>query len=110
MEESRGERINVVRTAEAAETNADLIAVACPFCMQMFESAVGAVPEAETRGVQVFDVAELLDMSVAYSKPLATVTTNGGSSAAVAEALATEATTPEDTPPAAEAAPEEPVS
>ena len=58
MEESRGDRINVVRTAEAAETGADLIAVACPFCMQMFESAVGAVPEAEACGVQVFDLAE----------------------------------------------------
>jgi Fe-S oxidoreductase len=75
MEESRGDRINVVRTAEAAETGADLIAVACPFCMQMFESAVGAVPEAEARGVQVFDLAELLDQSIAYSKPM----TNGGS-------------------------------
>jgi hypothetical protein len=75
MEESRGERINVARTAEAAETDADLIAVACPFCMQMFESAVGAVPAAEARGVQVFDLAELLDQSIAYSKPM----TNGGS-------------------------------
>jgi Fe-S oxidoreductase len=77
MEESRGDRINVVRTAEAAETGADLIAVACPFCMQMFESAVGAVPEAEARGVQVFDLAELLDQSIAYSKPA----TNGGAPA-----------------------------
>ena len=42
--------------------------------MQMFESAVGAVPEAEARGVQVFDLAELLDQSVAYSRPM----TNGG--------------------------------
>jgi hypothetical protein len=41
----------------------------------MFESAVGAVPAAEERGVQVFDLAELLDQSVAYSKPM----TNGGS-------------------------------
>jgi len=70
MEESRGERINVARTAEAATTSANLIAVACPFCMQMFESAVGAVPEAEARGLQVFDLAELLDQSVAYSKPV----------------------------------------
>jgi hypothetical protein len=53
--------------------------------MQMFESAVGAVPEAETRGVQVFDVAELLDMSVTYSKPLA-VTISGASSTAASDA------------------------
>jgi Fe-S oxidoreductase len=95
MEESRGERINVVRTAEAAETEADLIAVACPFCMQMFESAVGAVPEAEARGVQVFDVAELLDMSVAYSKPLRK---NGANGAATGTMLADEnAPAPEPT-------------
>jgi Fe-S oxidoreductase len=81
VEENRGEHINVVRTEEAVSTGADLIAVACPFCMQMFESGVGAVPAAEERGVQVFDVAELLDMSVAYGKP-AQPSGNGGSPAA----------------------------
>jgi hypothetical protein len=75
MEDNRGERINDIRTEEATATGADMIAVACPFCMQMFESAVGSVPEAEARGLQVFDLAELLDKSVAYSKPA----TNGGS-------------------------------
>ncbi len=94
MEESRGERINVVRTAEAADTDADLIAVACPFCMQMFESAVGAVPKAEEKGVQVFDLAELLDMSVAYSRPA-----NGGGTPPTPEPAAPE--------PSAEAAPPE---
>jgi Fe-S oxidoreductase len=83
VEENRGERINVVRTEEAVSTGADLIAVACPFCMQMFESGVGAVPAAEERGVQVFDIAELLDMSVAYGKP-ATPSGNGGAPAAPA--------------------------
>ena len=41
----RGEprqRINDVRTTEAVDTGADLIAVACPFCMQMFESSASA--------------------------------------------------------------------
>lgn len=71
VEESRGERINNVRAAEAVATGADLIAVACPFCMQMIESGAGAIPEAEQRGVQVIDVAELLDMSVAYARSTA---------------------------------------
>ncbi len=71
VEESRGERINNVRAAEAVATGADLIAVACPFCMQMIESGAGAIPEAEQRGVQVIDVAELLDMSVAYASSTA---------------------------------------
>lgn len=78
MEESRGERINDHRLKEAVGTGADLVAVACPFCMQMFESSVGGVAEAEERGFQVFDLAELLDQSVAYSRP-PTVTGNGGS-------------------------------
>ncbi|MEE8369185.1 MAG: hypothetical protein V3S00_00285, partial [Dehalococcoidia bacterium] len=38
----------------------------CPFCMQMFDASLGAVPEAVERGMQVFDVVELLDMKVAY--------------------------------------------
>jgi len=69
VEENRGTRINDVRTTEAVETGADLIAVACPFCMQMFESSVGNVPAAVERGVQVFDLAELLEKSVAFGRP-----------------------------------------
>ena len=92
LEENRGTRINDARTTEAVETGADLIAVACPFCMQMFESSVGNVPAAVERGVQVFDLAELLEKSVAFSRP----STNGGSPQA-----------PESEPPAAPEAPPE---
>jgi len=74
VEESRGQRINDVRTEEAAATGADIIAVACPFCMQMFESSVGAVPAAAERGMQVFDLSELVEMSVTYSRPAAAPT------------------------------------
>ncbi|MEE8345770.1 MAG: heterodisulfide reductase-related iron-sulfur binding cluster [Dehalococcoidia bacterium] len=73
VEESRGKHINHVRTEEAAETGADIIAVACPFCMQMFEDGVGSVPQAAEKEMQVLDLAEMLDMSVAYSKPVAAV-------------------------------------
>ncbi|MCH8813956.1 MAG: (Fe-S)-binding protein [Chloroflexi bacterium] len=78
MEESQGQRINDHRMEEAVGTGADVIAVACPFCMQMFESSVGAVPEAEERGLQVFDIAELLDQSITYSKPLPPSGNGGG--------------------------------
>jgi Fe-S oxidoreductase len=74
MEESRGQRINQARTEEAVETGANIIAVACPFCMQMFEDGVGAVPQAAEKEIQVLDLAELLDMSVSYSKPTPTAT------------------------------------
>src|SRR3990172_979953 len=63
VEENRGQHINEVRTAEAAETGADIVAVACPFCLQMFEAGVGAVPEAVERGMQVLDLAEMLAMT-----------------------------------------------
>ena len=69
VEETRGTRINDVAHEEAVDTGADIIAVACPFCMQMFESSVGNVPAAVERGVQVFDLAELLEKSVAFSRP-----------------------------------------
>ncbi len=89
VEENRGERINNVRTAEAVETGADLIAVACPFCMQMLESGLGAVPAAAERGVQVFDLAELLEQSVAYGRPVGGG--NGGAPKAPEPATQTEA-------------------
>ena len=78
LEESQGQRINDHRMEEAVGTGADVVAVACPFCMQMFESSIGAIPEAEERGVQVFDIAELLDQSIAYAKPVQP-SGNGGS-------------------------------
>jgi Fe-S oxidoreductase len=77
VEESRGQRINDVRMEEAAATGADIVAVACPFCMQMLESSVGSVPQAAEKGVQVLDLAELLDMSVTYSRPAATAPAEG---------------------------------
>jgi len=76
VEESGGQRINHARTEEAAATGADIIAVACPFCMQMFEEGVGSVPQAAERGMQVFDLAELLEMSVSFSRPAATAATD----------------------------------
>jgi len=65
VEENPGKRINQERTEEATATGAQIVATACPFCLQMFEDGIGAVPEAAEREIKVYDVAELLDMSVA---------------------------------------------
>ncbi len=65
MEESKGKRVNNERTEEATATGAEIVATACPFCLQMFEDGIGAVPEAAEREMKVYDVAELLDMAVA---------------------------------------------
>ncbi len=56
MEEHRGKRINHVRVEHAMETQADTIAVACPFCNLMMEDGIGAKQAA----VKAKDVAELV--------------------------------------------------
>mgnify|MGYP000091052927 CR=1 FL=1 len=56
-EEEHGEKaVNLVRYEEAIETGADTLAVGCPFCMQMFETAKSE----HSDGPVVRDVAEML--------------------------------------------------
>lgn len=60
LEEHVGEgqkRINVARTEQALATNPDLIAVNCPFCLQMFEDGVKTKDREDMR---VQDLAELV--------------------------------------------------
>ncbi|HSC55121.1 MAG TPA: (Fe-S)-binding protein [Phnomibacter sp.] len=58
-EEEKGEtRINRERTAEAFETNATVIAAACPFCNTMLTDGVKA-GEKETE-IKVLDIAEMV--------------------------------------------------
>lgn len=64
--EEEGTRVNHLRTAEAANTGAGVVATACPFCIQMFEDGIPAVqPDEEARSIRAFDIAELLEVSVA---------------------------------------------
>lgn len=56
-EEEHGTKaVNIERYEEAKATGAEVVAVGCPFCMQMFESAQSEV----TGGPVVKDVAELI--------------------------------------------------
>jgi Fe-S oxidoreductase/nitrate reductase gamma subunit len=64
LEERGGRRVNHVRTEEAAATGADVVASACPFCIQMFEDGIPAVQANETKRLRAFDIAELLEVSV----------------------------------------------
>ena len=64
MEDSKGKRINVARTEEAVATGAQIIATACPFCVQMFEDGVPTVEPDEDKRMKTFDIAELLELTV----------------------------------------------
>jgi Fe-S oxidoreductase len=55
-EEHGAKAVNVERYEEAKATGAQVLAVGCPFCMQMFETAKSSV----TGGPVVMDVAELV--------------------------------------------------
>ena len=62
MEVNIGRRVNHIRTEQAMETGASVVATGCPFCMQMFEDGV------RSKGVEdsmrVHDIAELIAQSL----------------------------------------------
>ena len=56
MEETVGKRINAERTEELLATGADVLAVACPFCMTMIGDGV----KAQNSDVPVYDISEVV--------------------------------------------------
>jgi Fe-S oxidoreductase len=69
MEERIGERVNVVRTEEALDTGADIIATSCPYCLIMIDDAVnGKRAEGKAAGVRVIDIAQVLADSIGLRK------------------------------------------
>ncbi len=58
-EEPSGKRINHERARQVLETGAEVLTVACPFCMTMMEDGLKSC--AGDRQVKVLDIAELLD-------------------------------------------------
>ena len=62
IEESRGSRVNHVRTDQYLETQADTLGVSCPFCLQMFVEGIGTKEKQDTH--QAKDLLELLDESL----------------------------------------------
>jgi Fe-S oxidoreductase len=61
MEEPQDKRVNQLRIAQALETNPDVIAVSCPFCMIMLDDGLKA-KNAEER-VQLLDVVEMVEQT-----------------------------------------------
>ena len=58
MEERIGQRISEMRIEHVIETGADVVATACPYCLQMFEDAIKAKEVEES--LKALDIAELL--------------------------------------------------
>ena len=54
----KGERFADIRLEEAIETGASILAVACPFCMSMFEDSVLSLGKGDT--IEIRDIAEVL--------------------------------------------------
>jgi len=65
-DEPPAQRVNQVRARQAVATGADIVGVACPFCMTMLEDGIKA--SEGDRAVEVKDVAELLWQSVGCGK------------------------------------------
>ncbi len=61
IEESRGERVNHLRTDQFFATGAETVVTSCPFCLQMFEEGIGA---REGEGRRAVDLIELLDVAI----------------------------------------------
>ncbi len=84
MEESKGRHINHARTEEAMATGAQVVATACPFCIQMFEDGIPSLEPDEEKRMRTLDIAELLEAAVG------------------AEARAAASSPPAESPPSAE--------
>jgi Fe-S oxidoreductase/nitrate reductase gamma subunit len=69
LEERGGRRVNHVRAEEAAATGADVVASACPFCIQMFEEGIAATQPDESKRMRAFDLAELLEVTAVDHPP-----------------------------------------
>ena len=67
MEEKVGKRINQTRINEALETNSEVVAAACPFCITMFEDGVKGV-EAEEK-LKIEDISEIVAQAIESKQP-----------------------------------------
>ncbi|MDD5312181.1 MAG: heterodisulfide reductase-related iron-sulfur binding cluster [Dehalococcoidia bacterium] len=66
MEERIGKRISETRIDQVIETGAEIVASACPYCVQMFTDAIKAKGAEET--LKAFDIAELVAESLTSNK------------------------------------------
>jgi Fe-S oxidoreductase len=57
MEETEGKRVNIERTEDIINSNADTVCTACPFCMTMLSDGLKSLEKSDT--VKIKDIAEI---------------------------------------------------
>jgi Fe-S oxidoreductase len=78
MEETEGKRINTERIEEAVGTDADVVGTACPFCLVMLDDGIKDIQmKGQAEGVEVMDIATLLQRSMDGHPSPATVGSGG---------------------------------
>lgn len=61
IEEDPDKRVNLLRTEQALQTDPQVIAVSCPYCMTMLSDGIKA--KALEEKVQTLDVMEIVDQA-----------------------------------------------
>jgi len=69
LEENTGQRISEMRLSQAIDTRAQVMATACPFCLQMFEDAAKTREGEES--LKIRDIAELIVEALEIPRDLA---------------------------------------
>ena len=59
MEERIGKRISETRIEQVIATGAEVVASACPYCLQMFEDAIKAKEAQDT--LKALDISEIVE-------------------------------------------------
>jgi Fe-S oxidoreductase/nitrate reductase gamma subunit len=62
MHERLGRRINLIRAEEVSETEVDVVATACPYCLMMLDDGVKALEE--QKPPKVLDIVEMVASSI----------------------------------------------
>ena len=58
IEESKGKRVNHLRTKQFLKTKSDVLGVSCPFCMQMFNEGVGSLDNNNSKVKDLIEIVE----------------------------------------------------
>ncbi|MBX9601148.1 MAG: 4Fe-4S dicluster domain-containing protein [Bryobacteraceae bacterium] len=66
--EEKGERVSYTRAKELADTGAEIVGAACPFCNTMFRDALDKVSQQPPK---LLDIAQIAAASIEKSKPVA---------------------------------------